>query len=222
MSQPNTPAQLAAEMVPCPDCAGTGEVRNKQKPLGAVWPLVSCPGCNGSGTVPLFPGLRVPCLIGRGDMRDLHYDEAGERHLARACPGYSVLSEAEALLVLLEWACEHWKDHHGIQADVDFTYYKKAAQRIWVATICCGHASFPDGIEGEGESPQDALAAALLAGQAVAKEKLTQRERELHDSEERERRLAAELTRLLDVVGEEDAQIMKTVLEELKEVPHAD
>ena len=31
---------------------------------------------------------------------------------------------------------------------------------------------------------------------------------------ERERRLVAELTRLLDVVGEEDAQIAKTILEE--------
>ena len=145
MSQPDILAQLAAEMVPCPYCSVSGTKEFLQFERGEHGD-----DCGGTGTVPLIPGLRF--------YANWVQDITGSTN---PVGGYTLVGEAEALLVLLEWTCEHWQDHYGTQADVDFTYYEKAGKRVWVATICCGHANFPDDIEGEGESPGAALASAI-------------------------------------------------------------
>ena len=54
--------------------------------------------------MPLIPGLRVPCP---SPMFQPHYpSDAG---LCKGCAGlgYTLVSEAEAVLVLLEWVLEH-------------------------------------------------------------------------------------------------------------------
>ena len=159
MSQPDTLAQLAAATEACPCIAPGGPVCFHCGPRPDVKVVIhgaACLNCQGENTVPLVPGLRF--------YANLVQDMTGD---TKPIGTYTVVSGAAALLVLLEWACEHWKDHHGTQADVDFTYYEKAGKRIWVAIICCGHASFPDDIEGEGESALDALAAAVAQARGL-------------------------------------------------------
>ena len=90
----DTLAQLAAEMVPCPS------------DLRAIQHRQSC-ACRGSGTVPLVLGLRKLCWLNL-DSGDHQYDEVEHDddlgiHPAVGCPGYTLVSRAEALLVLLEW-----------------------------------------------------------------------------------------------------------------------
>ena len=121
MSQPDTLAQLAALVGPCTYRNGDSDPNHDA--MGA-----SCPKCSGSGTVPLVQGLRVPCSdcdgIGWCSRHDMlpratlvktnppywtlqYRNQSGEvdwKHLACAGTGYTVLSGAEALLVLLEWA----------------------------------------------------------------------------------------------------------------------
>ena len=61
--------------------------------------------------MPLIPGLRVPCWV-NPDSGDHQYEETEHDddlgiHPAAVCPSYTVLSGAEALGVLLEWALLH-------------------------------------------------------------------------------------------------------------------
>ena len=118
MSQPDALAQLAAEMVPCPG-GHSGNRPPWPHPVGHQCygcktglhkPHEECPDCHGTGRVPLIPGLRVPC---RPHFRASNGDErCGDRQQRRDCPGYIVLSGAEALGVLLEWAA-----HEGMSVE---------------------------------------------------------------------------------------------------------
>ena len=100
----NALAQLAAEMVPCPERYWWAD---KDTIIhGAPPPKLQAKSapheknciCKGSGQVPLIPGLRVPCTNGFCPTTAGH---------SVPCPchglGYTLVSEDTALLVLMEW-----------------------------------------------------------------------------------------------------------------------
>ena len=103
MPQPDTLAQLAAEMVPCP-CTNISE-RVGGPTCSVCGPhgrhLSECERCGGTGQVPLVPGLRKDCP-------ENHYtvqqpDNGPWMCAAKGCPGYTVRRGYEGMGVLLEW-----------------------------------------------------------------------------------------------------------------------
>ena len=180
MSQPDTLAQLAAETEPCVKCGGSclhGEVCGcfhsaihacHTNPDYKRLPLVfDCKNCAGSGTVPLIPELWVPCEGWHGskwiDEIPLRKDEYGrpfgvwERQLCAevGCPGYTVLSGAEALLVLLEWAAA--QGHRPV-----LWFSLGDGEPLWIAQLG-EHREF----WAEKPKPLDALASAVAQARVL-------------------------------------------------------
>ena len=102
VSQPNALTQLAAEMVPCPASDTWRDSNGRHVTFDG-----RCQVCGGSGLAPRIPGLRVPCWVnpdsGDHQYAETEHDDDLGIHPAEGCPGYTVLSGAEALLVLEEW-----------------------------------------------------------------------------------------------------------------------
>ena len=143
MSQPDTLAQLAAEMVPCPKIHDW-----PTKPGANSTPSCLQVGC--SGTVPLVLGLRKLCWL-NPDSGDHQYDEVEHDddlgiHPAVGCPGYTLVSEAEALLVLLNY-----------EGNAKF----RKTLRGWECLVEGG------GHLGEGLTAPDALASALAQARGL-------------------------------------------------------
>lgn len=132
---------LASAMMPCLHLRGDG-MPQPAKTLGdGQLYCYACVDQDTPGQVPRIPGLRVPC-------RSHYRDDAGserceDRNGLRDCPGYTLVSEAEALAVLLEWAAI---DNYEI-----ITFYMSAATELpfscnLAGQEACEAATFPEAL----------------------------------------------------------------------------
>ena len=135
---PDALAQLAAATEPC-DCGWCDPVDEEHNP--------GCSVCNGSGRVAAIPGLRVPC--------DETYDHGCTGPGCLNCDGlgYTVLDEAEAVLVVEEWLLRsEWPDGDGRTLQFGFD-----EDRVY-----CGIGPAANAVEATGETVADALFAAVV------------------------------------------------------------
>ena len=160
----DTLAQLAALTERCELCIGRG-IDYLAGERGAGLPAPICVDCGGSGTVPLIPGLLVPCaLCIEKEAEVWHFNnEPPPRNHCPSCKGrgYTVLSGAEAQAVLLEWGPQHGYE-------VTLVCRPEGCHAIFFALSKPFALSTPfrDG-EADGKTPLDALASAVAQARGL-------------------------------------------------------
>ena len=110
--------------------------------------------CGGSGIVPAIPGLRVPCAPCKGsglmpnqktELTCLACDSPDDNDRAKPGRGYTLVGEAEALLVVLEAI-------PGLLRS-SVVRFRRTADKRWLCSVYEG--------QGKGDTPLDALASAV-------------------------------------------------------------